>query len=456
MSQLVTVVLAAGKGTRMKSALPKVLHPVGGKPMVRHVLDAAREAGAEKQVVVVGFGAESVEKTIGPQAEFVVQAEQLGTGHAVMQAREQLQAIEGTVMVLCGDTPLLTGTLLSKLYQAHKNAGAAATVLTAIVPDPGGYGRVIRNGQGQVTKIVEHKDASQEERKVDEVNTGIYCFEKEPLLNALARLTCDNVQREYYLTDVIGILNSGGNKVRAVSADDHRETLGINSRIQLAEAEKILRRRKLEDLMNDGVTIMDPDSTFIDAEVKVGPDTVIYPFTWLEGGTSVGGDCEIGPNTRIQNTVIGNGAVIHFTYAHDCEIGNNVTLGPYVHLRPGTKLAAGVKVGNFVEVKNSQVGQNSKIPHLSYIGDTDMGSQVNIGSGTITVNYDGKRKYRTTIEDGAFIGCNANLVAPVTIGRGSYVAAGSTITKDVPADSLGVARARQSVIDGWAEKHRNK
>lgn len=452
MSDLLAVVLAAGKGTRMKSALPKVLHQVGGKPMVQQVLDAAHEAGAEEKVVVVGFGAECVEAALGKQAAFVVQKEQLGTGHAVMQAKDILQNFEGTVLVLCGDTPLLKGETLRKLYAEHKNRKAAATVLTAHMPNPAGYGRVIRDTNGQVLRIVEQKDAGKEDLAVNEINTGIYCFDRTVLFEALEKTNCDNMQGEYYLTDVIGILAAAQAKVWAVSVDDFQETLGINSRMQLAEAEKIIRRRKLEALMDQGVTIMDIDSTFIDQEVSIGPDTVIYPFTWIEGKTVIGANCQIGPSSRIQNSTVGSHTTLHFVYAHDCEVGDGAVIGPYVHLRPKTVLANDVKIGNFVEVKNSQVGVGSKIPHLSYIGDTDMGDKVNIGSGTITVNYDGKNKNRTRIEDGAFIGCNTNLVAPVTVGKGAYVAAGSTITKDVPADALGVARSRQSNIEGWVTK----
>jgi bifunctional UDP-N-acetylglucosamine pyrophosphorylase/glucosamine-1-phosphate N-acetyltransferase len=454
MAELTAVILAAGKGTRMKSALPKVLHRISGKPMVQHVLNAAKLAGAVRNIVVVGFGAESVQEAIGDQAEFVVQTEQLGTGHAVMQTGPLLAGTEGTIMVLCGDTPLLRGELLHTLYQAHRETGAKATVLTAVMPDPAGYGRVIRGLDNQVVKIVEQKDAAPEELGVKEVNTGIYCFESKELFAALAGITPDNKQGEYYLTDVIGILVARGDKVWAVPAEDHQETLGINSRVQLAEAEKILRMRKLTALMDNGVTIMDPQSTFVDDEVTIAPDTVIYPFTWLEGTTVVGTGSVIGPNTRMENTTVGDNVTLSFTYAHGCRIGAGVTVGPYVHLRPGTVLADGVKVGNFVEVKNSNVGENSKIPHLSYIGDTDMGRRVNIGSGTITVNYDGKHKHRTTIQDDAFIGCNSNLVAPVTVGAGAYVGAGSTITKEVPPDALGVARARQNNIDGWAKKHK--
>ncbi|HMM20799.1 MAG TPA: bifunctional UDP-N-acetylglucosamine diphosphorylase/glucosamine-1-phosphate N-acetyltransferase GlmU [Selenomonadales bacterium] len=454
MSDFVTVIMAAGKGTRMKSTLPKVLHKVGGKPMLGHVLSAANAAGAGRNIVVIGFGADVVQETIGPEAEFVVQREQLGTGHAVLQTRDRLAGYTGTVMVLSGDTPLLQPELLARLFEAHRREAAAATVLTGLMPDTTGYGRVIRDSEGRVVKIVEQKDASPAELAVNEVNAGIYCFEAPALFEALGRITCDNQQCEYYLPDVVGLLVKAGTKVWAVAADDYQDTLGINSRRQLAEAEKILRARKNMALMDAGVTIMDPDSTFIDAEVTIGTDTVVYPFTWLEGQTSVGSRCAIGPNTRIADSAVGDDTTIHFSYAHDCRIGNGVTVGPYVHIRPQTALADKVKVGNFVEIKNSLVGEGSKVPHLSYIGDTDMGTGVNIGSGTITVNYDGKKKYRTTIEDNAFIGCNTNLVAPVKVGHGAYVAAGSTITKDVPSSALGVARARQSNIEGWVSRNK--
>ena len=457
MANVLAVILAAGKGTRMKSALPKVLHRVGGRPMLQHVLEAATFGGAASHVVVVGFGADQVEAAMAGQdghIDFVIQAEQLGTGHAVQQAKNQLAAGTGPVLVLCGDTPLLTGPLLKDLVDRHCQSGVLATVLTARMPDPSGYGRVIRNAAGQVSRIVEQKDATPEELAVNEINTGIYCFERQPLLAALEGLTCNNQQGEYYLTDVIGILAGQGGAIGAVIAADPRETMGINSRIQLAEAEKILRRRKLDELMDAGVTIMDPDTTYVDSSVTIGADTVIYPFTWLEGATCIGANCEIGPNTRLQDCLVGDAAVIHFSYAHECRLGEQVTVGPYVHLRPQTELCDGVKVGNFVEVKNSKVGEKSKLPHLSYIGDADVGAGVNIGCGTITVNYDGRKKHRTVVEDHAFVGCNSNLVAPVKVGDGAYVAAGSTITKDVPADALGVARARQSNIEGWAAKKR--
>lgn len=454
MSGFTALILAAGKGTRMKSDLPKVLHMVSGKPMLLRVLDAAEQAGATAQIAVIGFGAEQVQAAVGQRARTVIQTEQLGTGHAVMQAEPLLAGCTGTIMVLCGDTPLLRTATLQKLLQTHRQMQAQATVLTAVMPDPAGYGRVIRDKSGKVVKIVEQKDASAAEALVNEINTGIYCFEKDSLFTALSQITADNAQGEYYLTDVIGILVNQRRTVAAVAAAEHQETMGINSRAQLAQAEGIIRARKLAELMDAGVTVMDPASTFVDDTVTVGADTILYPFTWLEGETVIGSDCRIGPNTRLQNTTVGDQTVIHFSYTHECDIGQAVNIGPFVHIRPDSVLADGVKVGNFVEVKNSIIGPDTKLPHLSYIGDSDLGAGINIGCGTVTVNYDGKQKHRTVIEDYAFIGCNANLVAPVQVGSGAYVAAGSTITKDVPSQALGVARARQTNIPEWVKRKR--
>lgn len=455
MSELVAVILAAGKGTRMKSKLPKVLHKIGGKPMLQHVLDAADAAGAARKVVVVGHEAELVEAMVGEQAQMALQAEQLGTGHAVMQTEAVLKDFCGTVMIICGDTPLLEAAELKKFYEDHVASQAAATVLTAFMDDPAGYGRIIRDADGNVLGIVEEKDAVLEQKAIKEINTGIYCVEAPLLFEVLATLTCDNVQGEYYLTDVLAKLNAMGKKVGGVATADSDMIMGINSRRQLAEAENIMRQRILNKLMDDGVTIMDPASTFIEKGVEIGQDTVIYPYTWLEGTTKIGEDCQIGPNVRLTNVRIGNTAELQFVYGHDCEVQDNVVIGPYVHLRPDTVIGDNVKIGNFVEVKNSHVGTGSKLPHLSYIGDSDIGSSVNIGCGCITVNYDGKKKHRTIIEDNAFVGCNSNMVAPVTIGAGAYIGAGSTITKDVPGDDLGIARAKQKNIEGWAAKYRN-
>jgi bifunctional UDP-N-acetylglucosamine pyrophosphorylase/glucosamine-1-phosphate N-acetyltransferase len=456
MTELRAVILAAGKGTRMRSKLPKVLHKVGGKAMLQHVLDAADAAGAAEKIVIVGHGAELVESMVGEQGKIVLQAEQLGTGHAVMQTKDALADFTGTAMILCGDTPLLDGEELKKFYEAHVQSGAAATVLTAFMDNPFGYGRIVRDADGNVQGIVEEKDADAQQKLIKEINTGIYCLECPLMFDVLATLTCDNAQGEYYLTDVLTKLNEAGKKVGGVVTEDSDMVMGINSRRQLAEAESVMRVRILNKLMDEGVTIMDPASTFIEGSVKIGRDTVIYPFTWLEGSTEIGEDCEIGPNVRLTNVEVGNGTHMQFVYGHDCKVCDEVTAGPYVHLRPDTVIGNKVKIGNFVEVKNSNVGTGTKLPHLTYIGDSDIGSGVNMGCGCITVNYDGKKKYRTVIEDNAFVGCNTNLVAPVTVKAGCYIGAGSTITKEVPENSLGIARAKQKNIEGWAEKYRNQ
>ena len=450
---LVTVILAAGKGTRMKSDLPKVLHKVCGKSMLEHVIDAAKGVGSTRELVVIGSGAELVRQSIA-DVEFVMQSEQLGTGHAVLCTRDALKNTEGAVLILCGDTPLLTSDLLSRFVDEHDKAGVKATVLTAMMPNADGYGRIIRAEDGTVEKIVEHKDADDEQKKIREVNTGIYCFDVRTLFDALDKVTNDNAQGEYYLTDVLEIIKNGGGKINAVIADDFSETLGINSRQQLAVAEKILRRRINDRLMSEGVTLMDPSSTFIDAGVEIDRDTVIYPFTWIEGATKIGRDCVIGPNSRLQNVTIGDRVTAQFIYAHDCEVADDVTIGPYVHIRPGTKIASKVKIGNFVEIKNSNIGVGSKLPHLQYLGDCDMGANVNVGCGTVTCNYDGKKKHRTTIGDNVFVGCNTNLVAPVEVEEGAYIGAGSTITKRVPKENLAIARARQVNYADWADKRK--
>ena len=449
--KLTTIILAAGKGTRMKSNLPKVLHKVCGKPMLEHVIDAARGAGSEREIVVIGSGADEVKKAI-TDVEFALQAEQLGTGHAVKMAKDKITDMEGTVMILCGDTPLISAELLEKFIENHEQTKATATVLTAMMPDATGYGRIVRNQSGSVDKIVEHKDATEEELQIHEVNSGMYCFDVKALFDSLEKVTNDNAQGEYYLTDVLGIIRSQGLLINAFVTNAFTQILGINSRYQLATAERILRQRKNIELMDSGVTILDPDSTFIDYDVEIGRDSTILPFTYLETGTKIGENCSIGPNCRLQNTKIGDNVTMQFVYSHDAEVDDDVIIGPYVHLRPGTKINKKVKIGNFVEVKNSNIGEGSKLPHLQYIGDTDMGTNVNIGCGTVTCNYDGKKKYRTTIGDNVFVGCNTNFVAPVTVNNGAYIAAGSTINQDIPENNFAIARARQVNKADWKDK----
>lgn len=453
---LATVILAAGKGTRMKSKLPKVLHNVCGSTMLSYVIDAVHGAGVKKIIVVVGYGADKVAREVEGRAQVAHQAEQLGTAHALMQAGPFLSDFKGQLLVLCGDTPLIESGTLLELIQSHRSAGSAATVLTAIMKDPAGYGRVVRDNQGGVVKIIEQKDASPDERQIREVNTGVYCFECDGLFEALSHLSPNNAQGEYYLTDIIEMNVRCGRRVGAVTLENPLETTGINDRVQMAEAERYMRGRILKELMMSGVTVIDPHSTFVDRKAQVGRDTVIYPFTFIEGNTVIGEDCIIGPGSRLINAVVGDGVSIQNSIVTESSMEDRCSIGPFSHLRPGNCLGREVKVGNFSEVKKSVVGDGSKVPHLSYVGDATIGKNVNIGAGTITCNYDGRNKWPTRIEDGVLIGSNTNLVAPVEIGAGAVTGAGSTITRDVPAGSLAVERAKQKVIPGWHISDKNK
>jgi len=453
---LAAVILAAGKGTRMNSKLPKVLHTVCGSSMLSYVIDAVAGAGVKKTVVVAGCGADQVAREVEDKAEVVLQAEQLGTAHALAQAGPLLRDFPGCLLVLCGDTPLIEAGTLAKLVEKHRSMGVAATVLTAEMEEPAGYGRVIRDRQGRVLKIVEQKDASTDEKAVREVNTGVYCFEAAGLFDALAQVTPANAQGEYYLTDIIDIYVNSGRTVGAVVLKNPIEVTGINDRVQLAEVEQYMRRRVLDGLMRAGVTVIDPLSTFVSRKVRVGRDTVIYPFTFIEGDTVIGEDCVIGPGSRLVNATVGTGVSIQNSIVLNSCIGDNCNIGPFAYLRPDTTLGRGVKVGDFVEIKKSFIGDDSKVPHLSYVGDATIGKKVNIGAGTITCNYDGRQKWTTRIGDGAFIGSNTNLVAPVEVGEQAITGAGSTITKDIPAGALGVERAKQMVVKNWAGRKTGK
>ncbi|WP_080831656.1 bifunctional UDP-N-acetylglucosamine diphosphorylase/glucosamine-1-phosphate N-acetyltransferase GlmU [Cohnella massiliensis] len=450
------IVLAAGQGKRMKSKLYKVLHPVCGKPMVRHVLDAVGQANCERAVVVVGHGAETVRARLGDSVEYALQAEQLGTGHAVMQTRSLLADADGVTVVVCGDTPLVTAATIEALISLHEREGAAATVMTAEMADPTGYGRIVRGPDGGVLRIVEQKDCSPEEAQIREINTGTYCFDNRKLFAALERVTNENAQGEYYLTDVFGILKQQGDRIAAYMTDDPAEAIGVNDRVALGEAERLMRQRITLKHQLNGVTIIDPASTYIESDVTIGPDTVLYPGTMLRGSTAIGSDCAIGPHADLTDTRVGDGSAIRQSVADQALLGNECSVGPFAYLRPGTRLHDEVKIGDFVEVKNSVVGQGSKIPHLSYVGDAEVGAGVNIGCGAITANYDGYNKSKTVIGDNAFIGTNANLIAPVKVGEGAYVVAGSTITHDVGAGDVAIARERQVNKAGYAEKLRSK
>jgi bifunctional UDP-N-acetylglucosamine pyrophosphorylase / glucosamine-1-phosphate N-acetyltransferase len=452
MTNRYAVILAAGQGTRMKSRLYKVLHPVCGKPMVQHVVGQVKKLNIQEMVTVIGHGAEMVKAQLGEESHYALQSEQLGTAHAVMQAQQSLEGKEGITIVVCGDTPLIKAETMESLFKHHEELSAKATILTARIDDPTGYGRIIRNENGFVEKIVEHKDATDAEREINEINTGTYCFDNAALFEALKKVSNDNVQGEFYLPDVVEILKNQGEVVTAFQTNDLEETLGVNDRVALAEAERIMRSRINESHMRNGVTIIDPANTYIESDVVIGQDTIVLPGTILKGRTVIGADCQIGPNSEIDTCEVGDETVIRQSAAYNSKIGSLVNIGPFAHIRPDSAIHDEVKIGNFVEIKKAVFGKGSKASHLSYIGDAEVGSDVNIGCGSITVNYDGKNKFLTKIEDGVFIGCNSNLVAPVTIGKGAYVAAGSTVTKDVPGNTLAIARAQQVNKENYVDK----
>lgn len=440
----------------MKSKLYKVLHPVCGKPMVEHVVDEALKLSLSKLVTIVGHGAEEVKKQLSDKSEYALQAEQLGTAHAVKQAQPFLADEKGVTIVICGDTPLLTAETMEQMLKEHTQREAKATILTAVAEDPTGYGRIIRGENGAVQKIVEHKDASKEERLVTEINTGTYCFDNEALFRAIDQVSNDNAQGEYYLPDVIEILKNEGETVAAYQTGNFQETLGVNDRVALSQAEQFMKERINKRHMQNGVTLIDPMNTYISPDAVIGSDTVIYPGTVIKGEVQIGEDTIIGPHTEIMNSSIGSRTVIKQSVVNHSKVGNDVNIGPFAHIRPDSVIGNEVKIGNFVEIKKTQFGDRSKASHLSYVGDAEVGTDVNLGCGSITVNYDGKNKYLTKIEDGAFIGCNSNLVAPVTVGEGAYVAAGSTVTEDVPGKALAIARARQVNKDDYVKNIHKK
>jgi bifunctional UDP-N-acetylglucosamine pyrophosphorylase / glucosamine-1-phosphate N-acetyltransferase len=456
MSDLRVLILAAGKGTRMKSRKAKVLHQVGGASLVEHVLATARSVSSSVSVVI-GHQAETL-RALMPDVSFVEQKEQLGTGHAVMAAREQLSAHKGDLLILPGDVPLISSETLKAFVAFHTKGGYAASVMTANVDEPQGYGRIVRRGDNELKSIVEHRDATPEVLKISEINSSIYVFNTPALFAALTKVRNENSQSEYYLTDVIGILSAQGARVGAFKSDSADEILGINTRKELAAIDRIMRRRKCESLMAEGVTIVDPDSTFIDGAVQIGADTVIYPSVQIHGKTIIAEDVTIHSFTRIANSRIGaRSTVLNGCVVTDTTLGEDVSVGPFAHLRPNTKLEDGVKVGNFVEIKKSTLGPGTKSMHLAYLGDATIGKKCNIGAGTITCNYDGYHKHPTVIEDGVFIGSDSQLIAPVRVGKDAYVGAGSSITEDVPPESLAIARGRQVVKEGWVrDRKKNK
>jgi len=454
------IVLAAGQGTRMKSRLPKVLHPLAGKPLVWHALAAAAGLDPHLLVVVLGHGRDDVTAFLSASTDLppvltAIQEEQHGTGHACACALAVTGQLTGTVLVTYGDVPLLRTSTLAALAAEHRANGNAVTVLTASMTDPTGYGRVVRDPAGQVAEIVEQKDATAEQRAIREVNSGVYAFDAGVLTDALGRLSSANAAGEQYLTDVVGIATSDGRRVGAVEVPDPVETEGVNDRVQLAELAKELNARLVRRAQLAGVTVHDPATTWLHADVTIGPDTEILPGTQLQAGTSVGSGCSIGPDTTLIACTVGDEASVVRSHCQGATIGAKATVGPFSYLRPGAVLDEGSKVGAFVELKNSTVGAGSKVPHLSYVGDTTIGRRTNIGAGTITANYDGDHKFPTVVGDHAFVGSNSTLVAPITVHDGAYVAAGSTVTTDVGPGDLAVARGRQHTVDGWTLRRRS-
>jgi bifunctional UDP-N-acetylglucosamine pyrophosphorylase/glucosamine-1-phosphate N-acetyltransferase len=454
---LAAVVLAAGQGTRMKSVLPKVLHPVAGLPMLGHVIRAAQVVGASPIVPVIGHGADQVRDLFGAdQITFVEQAEQLGTGHALLCAESALAGFSGDLLLLCGDVPLLEETTLQRLINHHRNHAAAITILTAVMSDPTGYGRIIR-GEKSVERIVEEKDATRDEKAVAEINTGIYLFEAPLVFDLLHGVDNRNAQGEYYLTDVVAAACAAGQRVEALAVDDAREAMGINDRRQLAAANAVLRARINDRHMLAGVTLVDPTATYIDQDVEIGADTLLHPGVHLRGATRIGRDCIFEPGVVVTDCRIGDRAHLKSgSVLAESQIGDDCAIGPMAHLRPGTVLDGQNKLGNFVETKKALIGRKSQASHLTYIGDATLGQNVNVGCGTITCNYDGVNKHQTTIEDDVFVGSDTQFVAPVRIGRGSLIAAGSTITRDVPPDSLALSRVEQKIVEGWVLRKRQK
>ena len=445
------IILAAGSGKRMKSDIPKCLHKILGRTILGTVLASLKESGTDDIIVVTGYGGDQVRESVSVEARFAHQAEQLGTGHAVMTAAEFIND-DDDILILYGDSPLITAESIQRLADAHKKEGSAITVVSTRLDNPYGYGRIIRpTSDNQFLRIVEQRDLEDGQELINEINTGVYFFKGKALLDALPLIKPQNAAGEFYLTDTLEIIQANGLKAGVVYASDASEFAGINNRVQLAQACEVLKKRINENHMMNGVTIIDPNSAWINHDVSIGAETVIYPGVILEN-THIGENCVIGSNTRISGSEISDNAEIEYSVIIDSHVGAYTHVGPFAYIRPGSSIGSHCKVGDFVEVKNSVIGDYTKASHLTYIGDADVGSRINFGCGTITVNYDGNKKFRTVIEDNVFIGCNTNLVAPVTVKEGAYIAAGSTITDDVPEKSLGIARARQINKAGWAKK----
>lgn len=452
MNESKTIILAAGQGTRMRSHKSKVLHQICEKNILDYVVDASIDSGITDVAVIVGFQAEEVKKSLGPGIITILQKEQLGTGHAVLQALPFFKELHGNLIVLVGDAPLIRPETIKGLITEHEARGHGATVLTAEFKDPAGYGRMVKNQADELVKIVEERDATVAEKKITEINSGMYCFDAQTLILALKKINTNNTQGEYYLTDVIAIMRQMGKTTGTYVTPDYEDIQAINSKVQLSEVAVIMRKRINTRLMEDGVVLIDPAATYIGCEVIVGQDSILYPGVILEGKTVIGKDCLVGANSRLVNAKIGDQVTIQNSTILDSSVDDGTSIGPYAYIRPGSRIGKHCKVGDFVEVKNSTMADGAKAAHLTYIGDGDVGENVNLGCGTVFVNYDGKKKFRTVVEKNAFIGCNTNLIAPVTVKEGAYIAAGSTITDDVPEESLAIARARQINKVGYLKK----
>jgi bifunctional UDP-N-acetylglucosamine pyrophosphorylase/glucosamine-1-phosphate N-acetyltransferase len=457
-SDIHVVILAAGQGTRMKSRMPKVLHGLAGRPLIEHVLRTAQAVNPATVTMVVGHEANSIRSFVGdrPNTSWVLQEPQLGTAHALQQAEPCLAGKQGTLILLSGDVPMLRVATLQQLVETHQTARAAATVVTAIVERPYGYGRIVRS-RGRIARIVEERDASQDVRQIREINGGIYAFDLAPLFDALRGIASQNAQGEYYLTDLVAIYRRRKLRVETLLVENPQEIRGINSRTELAEVSRIVRQTKNEELMAAGVTIIDPATTYIDADVEIGPDTVIHPGVAIEGQSRIGAACEVHSHVRIVDSEIADKVVIqNFCLILGSRIAESASVGPFAHLRPESVVGERARIGNFVELKKTTLGPGSKANHLAYLGDATIGAKVNVGAGTITCNYDGTSKHPTVIEDEAFIGSDTQLIAPVRIGKGAYVGAGSSITEDVPPGALGIARGRQTNVAGWVERKKTQ
>ncbi len=452
--EYISVVLAAGEGTRMKSKRPKVLHEAAGLSMLEWVLRAVRRAGTKRDIVVCGRAMDEIRTSCPEDVCCVEQKERLGSGHAVMCARQQLEGFDGYTLVVAGDMPLLTEGTISGLMREAEQGGFDCLLLSAELQAPFGYGRVVRRQDGAVAAIVEEKDATEEQRNICEVNASCYCVKNRVLLSAMEQIKPQNAQGEYYITDIVEIINRAGGKVGAYVAADARECMGVNDRVQLAAVSALLRGRIVEQHMKNGVTFIDPQAVYIDPDTEIGMDSVIYPGVTLEKGCRIGENVALYPGSRISGSVIGDGTTVQNSVVLDAEVGQRCTVGPYAYLRPATHVGSQCRIGDFVEIKNANIGDGTKVSHLTYIGDADFGTNINVGCGVVVVNYDGKKKYRTSVGNDVFIGCNTNLISPVKVEDGAYIAAGSTITDTVPKNSMAIARARQVIKTDWTDRRK--